>query len=93
MDIKEEIKSEELTIVKLGADWCGPCRLVAPILEKHSTNNRIFDINVDKDKDLAVEYQVRSIPTLLFFKNGELVNKHVGGFTEDSLLQMIEKNK
>jgi thiol-disulfide isomerase/thioredoxin len=42
MDIKEEIKSEELTIVKLGADWCGPCRLVAPILEKHSTNNRIF---------------------------------------------------
>ena len=95
MNIKEEIKSEELTIVKFGAEWCGPCRMVKPIIEKFSADNKIFDIDVDdeENKSLAKEYGIRSIPTVIFFKNGEIIDKQVGGFSEQQFSELIEKNK
>ena len=63
-------------IVDFYADWCGPCKMLAPVLE--NVNAKVYKINVDADSALAVKYGIASIPTLLFFKDGELYDKVIG---------------
>jgi thioredoxin 1 len=91
------IKNEEtINIVKIGAEWCGPCRMVKPILEKVSETAEGFqigDLDADKQKELTMSLGVRSIPTTFFYKNGEQVEKIVGMFTEEKLLSTIDELK
>ena len=77
----EVINSDKLTVVDFYATWCGPCRKLSPILEEVETelNDRVNFAKIDTDDniDAAKEYQVSGLPTLLVFKNGEVVEKHI----------------
>jgi len=88
---KELISSPKLTIVDFWADWCGPCRNQLSILEEYAKNNQdiqVVKINVDENTELASEYGVKSIPTLIYFKSGNVEHKTVGVQQEDQLNQI-----
>jgi thioredoxin 1 len=75
-------------ILKMSAEWCGPCRATKPVFESFSESNTNYictEVDVDKDGDTAQKYQVKNIPTLIFLKNGEVVKRHVGAFTGSQL--------
>ena len=80
-EFNEEIKGEVL--VDFYADWCGPCKMLAPILEEIDMN--ILKVNVDQFQELALKYGVMSIPTLIKFKNGEEIKKTIGFKTKEEL--------
>lgn len=88
---QEVIQAGEPVLVDFYADWCGPCKMVAPLLEKIAEENpvKIVKVNVDENQQLAAKYQVMSIPTLIVFKDGEVINKIVGGASKETILQMI----
>ena len=92
---KEVIKSDKITIVDFFADWCGPCRKLSPVMEEIeqelSGKAKFTKINTDNNIDLAKEYQISGIPTLLVFKNGELVERMVGLMPKSSIINNIEK--
>jgi thioredoxin 1 len=89
------ISNEELSVVKIGADWCGPCRMVEPFLNKlsESEDYTIGSIDADKQKDLAISLQVRSIPTTIFFKNGQELHRRVGAYSEEDFKSMVNEYK
>ena len=82
-------------IVDFYADWCGPCRRQAPVLENVArqldSKARVYKVNIDESRDLASQYNVTSIPTILLFKDGKVVNSMVGYKTEAALLGAVEK--
>ena len=88
--------SEGLVLVDFWAPWCGPCRMQAPILDQLSkkydeTELKITKLNVDDNPQTAASFGVMSIPTLLFFKDGELVEKRVGVQPKPALEEIVEK--
>lgn len=90
------IEKEGLKLVDFYADWCGPCRMLGPVLEDLSqdiNDVEFFKINVDNDGELAQAYQVSSIPTLILFKDGKLVDKKIGFLPKDALVEWIKTNK
>lgn len=91
---KELLESGKPVVIDFWAPWCGPCRSVAPIIEELATTYEgrviIGKYNVDEDSDLGVEFGIRNIPTLLFFKDGQMVDKHVGTITHDALTAKID---
>ena len=81
-------------LVDFWAEWCGPCQMVLPIVEKlgeELTDVKICKVNVDEQMDLAREYRVMSIPTFLLFKEGQVVKKELGARTKEELLSMLGK--
>lgn len=87
-NFKELISSDKITIVDFWAEWCGPCRTQLPILESYAQKNtdvQVVKVNVDQNSELASEYGIRSIPTILYFKKGAIQNKTVGVQQEDQL--------
>ena len=92
---KEEIGSG-LTLVDFWAPWCGPCKMIAPILEELAPEvegkANIAKLNVDDNQATASEYEVMSIPTLILFKDGEPVDKVVGFQPKEQLAALIEKH-
>ena len=83
-------------LVDFWAEWCGPCRMVAPILEQIATDYqgkaRVGKVNVDEHSSLAARYGVQSIPTLLLFKQGKVVEQYIGATTKDTLSKLIDKH-
>ncbi len=92
----EVLDSEKLTGIDFWAEWCGPCRMVAPIIEELSTEYDgkalVGKLDVDSNPEVSMKYGIRSIPTLLFIKNGEVVDKHVGATTKQVIAAKIEQH-
>lgn len=74
-------------LVKFGAPWCGPCRMMNPVLEILSTEIEIIDVNIDENEELATEYGIRSVPTFIFLEDGKEYNRHVGSASKELLLE------
>lgn len=90
---EEVLNSKGLVLVDFWATWCGPCRALGPILEDFAneyTNVKVGKINVDEQPELASQFRVMSIPTLLLFKDGEVVKKSVGLLSKDELVELIK---
>ena len=88
------LKNEGVSVVDFWAEWCGPCRMITPIIEELATEYdgkaTIGKVNVDHHPNVSMKYGVRSIPTILILKNGEVVDKHVGVTTKKVLAEKIE---
>ena len=87
----EEVKkSDKKVLVDFYADWCGPCKMMAPAIEKIaeevSEYAKVGKVNVDDSPEIAEEFGIMSIPTLLIFENGEVINKHVGVKDKETLM-------
>ncbi|MCS7029023.1 MAG: thioredoxin [Bacteroidia bacterium] len=86
------LQSDKLVVVDFWAEWCGPCRIVSPILEelaKENPNVLICKMNVDENSEVPTQMGIRNIPTLLFFKGGKVVNKFVGAATKSEYQRII----
>lgn len=93
---KEILAGDKLVLIDFWAEWCGPCRSIGPMIEELAEEYEgravIGKYNVDDEAELSIEYKVRSIPTLLFFKNGQLVDKIVGAAPGADIKARIEAN-
>ena len=90
------IKSEKPILVDYWAEWCGPCKMIAPVLEEVaedlSDKVLIGKLNVDENSETPPKYGIRGIPTLMLFKNGEVVGTQVGAISKSDLVSFIEDN-
>lgn len=89
----EVLKSDKPVLLDFYADWCGPCRMLSPIIEEIAGEHpeiKVGKINVDEEPDLAQAYQIMSIPALLVIKNGKIVASSVGVQPKGSILKMIQ---
>ena len=90
----ELLKTPEPVLVDFSAEWCGPCKQLKPILEqlksKIGDSAKIIKIDVDKNKSLSVQFQIRSVPTLILFKDGKAVDQKVGAASKDSYVTWLK---
>lgn len=90
---KEEV-ANGVSVVDFYADWCGPCKMIGPILEEISNERndvKIVKVNVDENREISMDNGVRNIPTLLILKDGVEVKRHVGFAPKPALIKMIEE--
>ncbi len=96
-DVSQAIEKYPFLVVDCWAPWCGPCRMLGPVVEKLAESQKgeiVFaKLNVDENQETAAQYGIRSIPNLLVFKNGEKVGDIVGAMPEKQLLEQINKYK
>ena len=93
-NFNEEINNtEKLVLVDFYATWCGPCKMLAPVVseiaEEYKEKLEVYKVNIDENQELALKYDIMSIPTLMFFKNGEVVNTSVGFRSKSELKDTI----
>jgi len=95
-ELKQKIESGEKFIVDMYADWCGPCRILGPIIERFSQNLKnegsdvnVYKFNIESDKEMAVSLGVRSIPTIKAFAGGEVMDTKMGVLQESQLRDMV----
>ena len=90
------LENEKLVLVDFWAEWCGPCKQIAPRLEelenKYENNLSVCKVDVDQNRDLALEYNVRSIPSLLLFKSGQNIDTLIGAVTLEELEDFVTRN-
>lgn len=93
-NFENEIKKfEGIALIDFYADWCGPCKMVSPIVDELAESQsqyKICKVNVDDESELASAFSVMSIPTLVVIKNGEIVNSHIGLASKAKILAMLE---
>lgn len=93
---KEALESKGLTVVDFFAPWCGPCKMMGPIVEKlakeYEGKAKIGKLNVDENQEMSSKYEIQSIPTILFFKDGELVDRVSSFQSEEQLKEKIESH-
>ncbi len=85
-----ELISKGVYLVDFYAEWCGPCKMLAPVLESVSDKVNIIKVNVDEHQELAIKYGVMSIPTLIVFKDGNIVKQMMGFRSKEQLLKELE---
>lgn len=89
---QEVLESKTTVLVDFWASWCGPCRMLTPILEELAAENpqvKVCKVNIDEEPELASAYQVMSIPTLIVFKDGKAVNQSLGVRPKKQILEML----
>jgi thioredoxin 1 len=92
----EVLKSDKPVLVDFWAEWCGPCHMIAPALEavaqEYADRVKVGKLNVDENQSVTARYQIRGIPTLLVFKNGEIQEQFVGATSKDVIVKMLERH-
>lgn len=89
----EVLKSEKTVLLDFYASWCGPCRMLSPVVDKIATENPQYlvgKINVDEEVDLAMQFGVTSIPALFVLKDGKIANQSLGAISEQKILELLE---
>ena len=90
---KEVLQSEKTVLVDFYADWCGPCKMLAPIIQEIANENeniKVVKVNIDEAQDLAEKYDVMSIPTTVVIKNGQEIDRTVGYVGKETILNMVK---
>jgi thioredoxin 1 len=94
-DFDAQVKGQPLVVVDFWAEWCGPCRAIAPALEElaaeYDGRVAVGKVNVDENRQVAAKFGIRSIPTLLFFKDGSRVDQLIGGHPKGTIKAKIEQ--
>ena len=89
----EVLNAEGKVLVDFWASWCGPCKMIAPVIEELSEELegrvKVGKVNVDQEAELAIKYQVMSIPTILIFENGEVAEKAIGYHSKEELIELL----
>ncbi len=92
---EEVVKSDKLVVVDFWAVWCGPCKMIAPILEEIATEYdgklKVAKVDVDSNAKIAAQYGIMSIPTLLFFKDGKVIDQVIGAIPKAQLVNRLAK--
>ena len=90
------LENEKLVLVDFWAEWCGPCKQIAPRLEelenKYENNLSVCKVDVDSNRELALQYNVRSIPSLMIFKEGEMIDSLMGAVSLEELEDLVTRN-
>ena len=93
---QEVLQSEQAVLVDFWASWCGPCRMVSPLIDELANDfqgkAKVGKVNVDEQQELAKTYRVMTIPTVAVFKNGEVVEKKVGAYPKEEFAQMLQRS-
>lgn len=96
-NLEETLKTDKLIVLDFWAQWCGPCRMIGPVIEELHTEYGetvvIGKVNVDENPEASAKYGIRSIPAIYFIKNGEVVDKIVGAAPKSEFVTRIEANK
>ena len=91
--LNEMMEEDSITLVDFSAIWCGPCQMLKPVLEEvaKTTDYKVIKVDVDQSGDLAVEYEIRSVHTVIVFKNGKLEDRLTGFMTKDEIIKKVDK--
>jgi thioredoxin 1 len=90
----DDVVKEGVTLVDFWAPWCGPCRMIAPVIEElaeeYEGKATIAKVNTDEEQDLAIKFGIRSIPSILFFKDGQVVDQMVGAASKQAFAEKLD---
>lgn len=93
---EEALTGDKLMVVDFWAAWCGPCRMLAPVIdnlaEQYAGKVIVGKVNVDEEQELAIRYGVMSIPTVIFFRNGKEIDRKVGVMPPEAFVKVLEAN-